>query len=219
MRQIKRGHYKEDEFQSTMEKLLKYVVRHKEKSILIGAGALAAIVLVILFTGRGEQSNPQADLLHTQAIGLMSAGRIQEAEGVLSDLTQRFQNTRAGKLGLYYLGVITYHTGRFNESLEYFDRFLGVAKKDYLLGPSALMGAGSAAEALGDYEKALTYYEMLTKDDKSPLYSYGVLAYARVKGLLGDAQKAREILNGLLEDEPPADIEADARFYLGYFNQ
>lgn len=219
MRQIRRGHYKEDEFQSTMEKALKYIVRHKERSILIGAGALAVVVLASLFAGRGEQSNPQADLLHTQAIGLMSAGRIQEAENVLTDLTQRFQNTRPGKLGLYYLGVLTYHTGRFNESLEYFDKFLGAVKNDYLLTPSALMGAGSAAEALGDYEKALAYYEKLTKDKKSPMYSYGLLAYARTKGLLGDTQKAREILNGLLEDDPSSDVAADARFYLGYFNQ
>jgi tetratricopeptide (TPR) repeat protein len=219
MRQIKRGHYREDEFQSTMEKVMKYAVRHKEKSILVGAGALAAIVLIILFVGRGEQSNPQADLLHTQAIGLMSAGRIQEAEGVLTDLTQKFQNTRAGKIGLYYLGVIAFHTGRFSEALDYFDKFLGETKNDYLLTPSALMGAGSAAEGLGNYEKALTYYEKLTHDKKSPMYSSGLLAYGRVKGLLGDTAKAKEILNGLLEDEPPADIAADARFYLGYFNQ
>jgi uncharacterized membrane protein len=59
MRQIKRGHYKEDEFQSTIEKLLKYVVRHKEKSMVIGVGVLIAIILVIMFAGRGEQSNPQ----------------------------------------------------------------------------------------------------------------------------------------------------------------
>ena len=81
------------------------------------------------------------------------------------------------------------------------------------------MGAGSAAEALGDYAKALTYYEKLTKDKNSPMYSYGILAYARAKGLLGDTEKAREILNGLLEDDPSSDIAADARFYLGYFNQ
>ena len=219
MRQIKRGHYKEDEFQSTMEKLMKYVVRHKERSMLVGAAALVVIVLIILFAGRGEQRNPQADLLHTQAIGLMAAGRIQEAEGVLTDLTQRFQNTRAGKVGLYYLGVIAYHTGRFSESLGHFDKFLGVVKNDYLLTPSALMGAGSAAEGIGEYEKAQAYYEKLTKDKKSHMYGYGVLAYARIKGLLGDTQTAREILKNLLEEEPPADIAADARFYLGYFNQ
>jgi len=219
MRQIKRGHYKEDEFQSTMEKVMKYAVRHREKSIVIGVGFVVAIVLVLFFLSRGEQDNPQADLLHTQALGLMTTGRIQEAEGVLQELTQKYQNTRPGKIGLYYLGVLTYHTGRFDESLEFFDKFLAAEKKDYLLGPSALMGAGSAAEGLKDYERALKYYEKLTRDEKSPLYVYGALAYGRVLGLIGKTDKCREALLALLEKDPPSDVAADARFYLGHFNE
>ena len=219
MRQIKRGHYKEDEFQSTIEKVLKYVVRHKETSIFIGVGILAAIVLVVLFFGRGEQTNPQADLMHTQVLGLMSTGRIQEAESILRELTEKYQNTRAGKIGLYYMGVVTYYGGRFEESLEFFDKFLDVAGNDYLLGPSALLGAGSAAEGIKEYEKALTYYEKLMKDEKSPLNNYGVLAYGRVQGMLGNREKSEEVLKALLDKDPPADVAADAKFYLGYFQQ
>jgi len=219
MRQIKRGHYKEDEFQSTIEKVMKYVVQHKEKSLIIGVGAIAAIILLVFFLGRGEQSNSQADLLHTQAMSLITAGRIQEAEATLTDLSQKYQNTRPGKIGLYYLGVLTYHTGRFNESLDYFDRFLAAEKNDYLLRPSALMGAGSAAEGIKDYERALKYYEKLTTDKKSPLYAYGVLAYGRVLGVLGNTQKSKEILEALLTQDPPADVVADAQFYLGYFGR
>jgi tetratricopeptide (TPR) repeat protein len=221
MRQIKRGHYKEDEFQSTMEKLMKYVVRHREQSIVIGVGVIAAVVLIIFFVSRGEPTNPQADLLHTQALGLMATGRIQETETVLNELTQRYSSTRAGKIGLYYLGVLAYHSGRFEESLEYFDRFLAAEKNDYLLTPSALMGAGNAAEGIKDYQLAAKYYERLMRDKDAPLRTYGTLAYGRVLGLLGDTAKAREILRGLLDADPspPADVAADARFYLGYFTQ
>lgn len=219
MRQIKRGHYKEDEFQSTMEKVMKYAVRHREKSIIIGVGFVVVVVLMVFFLSRGEQSDPQADLLHTQALGLMTTGRLQEAEGVLLELTQKHQNTRPGKIGLYYLGVLTYHTGRFGESLEFFDRFLAAEKKDYLLGPSALMGAGSAAEGLKNYERALKYYEKLTRDEKSPLYVYSALAYGRLLGILGKTEESREALRALLEKNPPSDVAADARFYLGYFNK
>lgn len=219
MRQIKRGHYKEDEFQSTMEKAMKYIVRHRDKSIMIGAGVVAVAILLIFFLGRGEQSNPQADLLHTQALGFMTTGRIQDAEGVLRELTQRYQNTRPGKVGLYYMGVLTYHTGRFNESLEFFDKFLSAEKNDYLLSPSAMMGAGSAAEGIGDYERALKYYEKIAQDEKSPLHDLGTLNYGRVLGVLGNTDKSREVLEDLIAQDPPGDIAADANFYLGYFNQ
>lgn len=219
MRQIKRGHYKEDEFVSTIQKVAKYVVRHRDKSIMIGLGVAAIVVMLIFYFGRGEQKNPQADLLHTQALGLMSTGRIQEAEGVLMELTQTYQNTRAGKIGLYYMGVLTYHTGRFQESLEYFDRYLSVEKNDYLLGPSALMGAGSAAEGLKDYERALKYYERLAQNEKSPLYHWGTLSYGRILGLLGNTEESRQVLEDLLAQDPPADVVADVNFYLGYFSQ
>lgn len=219
MRQIKRGHYKEDEFVSTIQKIAKYVVRHRDKSIIIGLGVMAVIIMLIFYFGRGEQKNPQADLLYTQALGLMSTGRIQEAEGVLMELTQTYQNTRAGKIGLYYMGVLTYHMGRFHESLEFFDRYLSVEANDYLLSPSARMGAGSAAEGLKDYERALKYYEKLAQDEKSPLYQWGTLAYGRVLGLLGNVEESRMVLEDLLAHDPPADVVADVNFYLGYFNQ
>ncbi|MBE0433088.1 tetratricopeptide repeat protein [candidate division WOR-3 bacterium] len=219
MKQIKRGHYKEDEFQSTMEKLMKYVVRHKEKSIVIAVGFVVAVILVIFFAARGEESNPQADLLHTQALGFMSMGQVQEAETFLRELTEKYPNTRPGKIGMYYLGVITFHDGRFEEALALFDKFLAKEKKSPLLRPSALMGAGAAAEGLRDYERAAKYYERLTRHDKSPLYVYGTLAYGRVLGLLGNTEKSKAVLQELLDNDPPDDVAADARFYLSYFSQ
>ena len=48
---------------------------------------------------------------------------------------------------------------------------------------------------------------------------YGVLAYGRVLGVLGETEKSKEILEELLEKEPSREVAADARFYLGYFGQ
>lgn len=219
MKQIKRGHYKEDEFQSTIEKLMKYVVRHKEKSIMIAVGSVAAVILIIFFFARGEQSDPQADLLHTQALGLMSAGQVEEAEKYLRDLTDKYPNTRPGKIGFYYLGVIAFHSGRFEEALGMFDRFLAKEKKSPLLRPSALMGAGAAAEGIKDYERAAKYYEQVTRFEDSPLNVYGKLAHGRVLGLMGDTGRSKEILQALLDSQPPDDVAADARYYISYFNQ
>ena len=219
MKQIKRGHYTEDEFQSTMEKIAKYVVRHREKSIFIGVGSIVIVVLAIFFLSRGEQTNPKADLMHTQALGMLTTGRIQDAQTVLQELTRQYPNTRSGKIGFYYLGTLAYYGGRFEESLEHFDRFLAAEKNDRLLTPSALMGAGGAAEGIKDYERALKYYERVKRDEKSPLYAYGALSYGRVLGLLGRTEEARKALQELLDKEPPSDVAADARFYMGYFKK
>ncbi len=219
MQQIKRGVKSEDEFIGTIQKLLKYIVRHRETSIWIGGGIVVGFVILIYFFSKSEPQKPEADLLQTQAIGYMTSGNIQEAENILLQLTEKYQNTRPGKIGLYYLGVLYHHTGRFAEALDYFDRFLQKEKNDYLLTSSALLGAGSAAEGMKDYEQALNYYARIIENKDSKFYLPGMLAYGRVSGIIGDTQKAKEILEKLLEQNPPTDIANDAKFYLGFFNK
>lgn len=218
MQQMKRGHYDKDEFQTVMNKIITYVVRHRETSILITAVVLIAIILIIFLAPGRENQNPEADMLHTQAMGLVMMGRFQEAESTLLNLTSQYSNTRAGKIGYYYLGTIYYKIARFDQSLTNFEKFLSVQKKDYLLVPSARFGAACSAEGLKDYETALGYYKKVSADKESPFYLMAMLAYARVTGLLGNKEEARKMLEELLEQDPPPDIVSDAKFYIGYFN-
>ena len=219
MRQLKRGHYEEDEFQSTMEKVIKFIVRHRETSIFIGAVIVIGIGLIIFLNSRGEQRQPEADVLHTQAMGLIGLRRYEDAENVLLELTGRFPQTRPGKIGYYYLGVLYFYTGRFQEALDSYDEFLKRQRDDYILVPAALLGAGGAAEGLKDYERALDYYEKVARDKESPFHHLGMLAYGRTKGILGDKEEAREILRELLEQQPAQTIATDAKFYMGFFNE
>ena len=218
MKQIKRGHREEDEFLTFMQKFTRIVLRHRDVSIVIGIIVIVSISTLVYMLSSGEKQVPEADILHTNAMGLMSMGRVQDAENILLDLTNRFPNTRSGKVGFYYLGVLYYHTARFDEALHYFERFLKSQKNDYLLEPAALFGAGCTAEGLKDYEKALSYYKRIIKNKESPFYFAGMLAYGRLCGLVGDTEKAQQILKELIAQEPPPDIIADARFYIGYFN-
>ena len=218
-RDMKRGVKTEDEFQTIMQKIIKYVVRHKETSIWVGVGIVAAIVVFGWFTSRNETVKPEAELLQTQAISLITAGRHQEAENVFMDLTGRFGNTRPGKTANYYLGFIFYYRGQFAEALDYFKKFLSKMKDDYLLTPSALFAAGCAAEGMKDYAAALGYYSKIASDNKSPFYQQAQLACGRVNGILGNKEKAQEILKGLVAQNPPPDITNEAKFYIGYFNK
>jgi len=219
MKQIKRGHYEKDEFQTIMSKVIRYIVRHRETSMFMAAVILIGVVLLVFLTSGRERQDPEADMLYTQSMGLATMGRFQEAEQTLLELTSQYSDTRAGKVGYYYLGAIYYNTGRFDQALVHFEKFLSLQKKDYLLVPSAMYGAACSAEGLKDYQAALGYYEKVTHDKESPFYSMGMLAYGRVTGLLGDKAKAREILNELLGQEPSQEIATDARFYIGYFNE
>lgn len=219
MKELKRGVKTEDKFQRTMKNVLKYIVLHRETSILIGIGIIGALVGMGYFLSTGEVIKPEAELMQTQAISFISMGRFQEAENLFTELSEKHSNTRPGKVALYYLGVINYHTQRFPEALDYFDKFLRKEGKDYILTPSARFGAGYAAEGLKDYERALRYYEEIVKDRNSPFYFLGMLALGRIKGILGRYEEAIQTLQKLLKANPPYEIASEAKFYLGYFNR
>uniref|UniRef100_A0A7C4XDW4 Tetratricopeptide repeat protein n=1 Tax=candidate division WOR-3 bacterium TaxID=2052148 RepID=A0A7C4XDW4_UNCW3 len=219
MRDLKRGIKTEDSFQRMMERIIKYIIKHRETSIWVGVGIIGVIVALVYLLSSGEAHKPEADLLSTQGISMLSMGRVKDAEDILLSLTQKYSNTRPGKIALYYLGVINYHTGRFSEALDYFDKFLSKEKNDYLLTSSAQLGAGCSAEGLKDYQRALKYYESITKSKDSPFYLLGMLALGRIKGINGDTKGAIEILNELLKKNPPPEIANEAKYYIGYFNR
>lgn len=219
MRQMKRGHYEEDQFQSLLHRGMKFIVRHQNIAFVVVAVVVIGGGFLIYSSTQEEQRNPEAGMLHTQVMGLISMGRFQEAEVMLNDLTSKYKNTREGKIAVYYLGIINYHSGKFRESLDYFKEFLSLAGGDYLLAPSARYGAACSAEGLKDYEQAQTLYKKITTNKDSPFYFPAFLAYARVTGLLGDKEQAQEMLEELLEKKPPTDIAMDAQFYIGFFSK
>ncbi|MGB9719879.1 MAG: tetratricopeptide repeat protein [bacterium] len=219
MRDMKRGVKTEDSFQRTMEKVIKFIVQHRETAIWIGVGIVVAVFAIAYLAFPKETVNPEAEMTYTQAINLVNMGRLQEAENYFLQLAEKYGNSRPGRLANYYLGVLNYHTARFNEAIDYFDKFLSKEKKDPLLTPSAQFGAGCAAEGLKDYERALQYYERVARNRDSHFYFLGMLAWARVNGILGNTDKAQEILKKLVEQNPPQDILSDAKFYMGYFNK
>jgi TolA-binding protein len=168
MRDMKRGVKTEDSFQRTMEKVMKFVVQHRETAIWIGVGVVVAIFAIAYLAFPKESVNPEAEMIYTQAISLINLGRLQEAENYFVQLTEKYASTRPGKLAFYYLGVISYHTARFNEALDFFDKFLSKERKDPLLTPSAQFGAGCAAEGLKDYERALSIMRRLHRTKNQP---------------------------------------------------
>jgi len=219
MRNIERGHEKEDEFRSLMQKAIKYIVRHRDNAIWGGITIVAVVVGLIYISSKRDTVKPEAELMYTQAMSMVTMGRMQDGEQLFQQLSEKFPSTRPGTLALYYLGTISFYNGRHQEALTFFEKYLAKDRHDYLLGGSALYAAGCAAEGVKDLEKALGFYRRITSRKDSPFYFAGQLATGRIEGLLGNREQARQILQDLLKEENlPQDISSDAKFYIGYFN-
>lgn len=219
MRNIERGHVKEDEFRSLIQKVIKYILRHRENAIWIGIAIVAVIVGLIYMSSRRVTVKPEAELMYTQAMSLVTMGRLSDGEQMFSQLSEKFPSTRPGTVAFYYLGTIKFYRGQYQEALDLFEKYLSKDPNDFLLAGSARYAAGCAAEGIKDYEKALKYYQQISAKKDSPFYLPALLASGRLEGMLGNKEKARIILEELLKQENLSqDLARDAKFYLGYFN-
>jgi len=215
MRRSRRKDIRRDQFVDGVEKILKWGLSHRDRALTIIIGIIAAVVIGYSILTPKENFNPQAELILFQAKELMGIGKFEDSEQLLTYLIQNFGNTSSGVRGYYYLGVIHSATGKFEEALKDFDRYLGTSSKSFILKPSAYVGRGGAREATGDLEGAYEDYKKAA-ESKTAVSIIARLEMGRVAGLLGRIDEAESILDKIIDEEAGSTIADDARLYLGY---
>ena len=107
--------------------------------------------------------------------------------GVL-DIIDNYGSTPAGNLAKYYAGISYLHIGKYQEAIEYLEKF---KSDDLLLKPVATGAIGDAYAEMGNKEKALKYYseasEIKSNNFTSPIY---LLKAARMYEMMGNKEKA-----------------------------
>ncbi len=72
------------------------------------------------------------------------------------DIIGDYSITKQAKLARYYAGISYLHLGKYQEAIDYLNRF---KTKDIIIGPVALGAKGDAYYELGDQDKALKEYK------------------------------------------------------------
>ncbi len=79
-----------------------------------------------------------------------------------ADIVDNYGITKSSKLAAYYAGVCCYQLGQFEEAIDYLKKFDGDAVN---ATPAALTLIGDSYVSLGDYSKAISYFEKAAKTD------------------------------------------------------
>jgi tetratricopeptide (TPR) repeat protein len=72
------------------------------------------------------------------------------------DIIDDYSITKQAKLARYYAGISYLHLGKYQEAVDYLNRF---KTKDIIIGPVALGAKGDAYLEMGDQDKALKEYK------------------------------------------------------------
>ncbi len=196
-----------------------------KKAITYGGGAILAIVALFSFykfywlPGQQKEANNEAFFAQTYfekdsfLVALNGGLNVQTADGPkpmmgFKDIADNYSGTKAGKLANYYAGICLLRTGKFEEAIEYLEKFDG---HDEMLAPVAIGAIGDANMELNKVDEAIKFYlkaaEKSTNAFTTPLYlkkaafayeqkanyTEALATYERLKNEYSKSTEAREI--------------------------
>ncbi len=196
-----------------------------KKAITYGGGAILAIVALFSFykfywlPGQQKEANNEAFFAQTYfekdsfLVALNGGLNVQTADGPKTmmgfrDIADNYSATKTGKLANYYAGICLLRTGKFEEAIEYLEKFDG---NDEMLAPVAIGAIGDANMELNKVDEAIKFYlkaaEKSTNSFTTPLYlkkaafayeqkanyTEALATYERLKNEYSKSTEAREV--------------------------
>ena len=117
-----------------------------------------------------------------------------------TEIYDDYSNTKTGKLAAYYAGISYMKLGKYEEAIEYLQKFNG---NDDILAPMALGAIGDCYMELGDMDNAVAYYEKAIKKSKNDFTGPMFLTKAGLTyEIMGDYDKALKCYQTLKADYP-----------------
>lgn len=196
-----------------------------KKAITYGGGAVLAIVAIFSFytfywlPGQEKEANNEAFFAQTYfekdsfLVALNGGLSVQTSDGPktimgFKDIADSYGATKTGKLANYYAGICLLRTGKFEEAIEWLEKF---NIKDEMLAPVAIGAIGDANMELNKVDEAIKFYlkaaEQSSNSFTTPLYlkkaafayeqkanyTEALATYERLKNEYATSTEAREV--------------------------
>jgi tetratricopeptide (TPR) repeat protein len=196
-----------------------------KKAITYGGGALLAIVTIYSFytfywlPGQQKEANNESFFAQTYfekdsfLVALNGGINVQTADGPKTmmgfrEIADTYGATKTGKLANYYAGICLLRTGKFEEAIEFLEKFNG---KDEMVAPVAIGATGDAYMELNKVDEAINFYlkaaQQSTNSFTTPIYlkkaafayeqkanyTEALATYERLKNEYSKSSEAREV--------------------------
>jgi tetratricopeptide (TPR) repeat protein len=109
------------------------------------------------------------------------------------DIIKDYKLTNAGNLARYYAGICYLHLGKYQDAIDFLDKY---SKKDKVLGSLAIGATGDAYVELGNPDKGITKYQEAAdfgmNSFNSPLFIMKAAELCELSGKYSEALKLYE---------------------------
>jgi tetratricopeptide (TPR) repeat protein len=220
-----------DEFITFSARAIEFAQQHVREIAIGVASVLAVGLLIWAWSAYGQKREADAARLLAQAQALLQpaptadeAGQPPSAETpsdperegralvLLQDLVENYRRTKASRVARILLGQQYYEEGKYDAAIETYGVMLNQGGGKPELKAMAREGIAYAHEAKGEFSKALSHYEELSRSPLTLFQGWAYMGMARCYEMLGEDLKATEAYRSLLTDYPrhPKAAEAQA---------
>lgn len=204
---------------------LEFFYESNKKAITYGGGAIIAIIALFSFykfywlPEQEKEANNEVFFAQTYfekdsfLVALNGGVSMQTADGPktimgFKDVADNYGATNTGVLANYYAGICLLRTGKFEEAIQYLEKYDG---KDEMVAPVAIGAIGDANMELNKVDEAIKFYlkaaEQSTNSFTTPIflkkaafayeqkgnYTDALATYERLKNEYAKSTEAREI--------------------------
>jgi len=205
-KKLSKKEIQEDKLVVWFYKAQDYILKNQQY-LLIGVGAIAILVLAILwYNNKISDDNQLASLQLSKAIPFYEKAQYQKAiDGEpgtdingLASIVENYGSTEQGEIAKIYLGNSYLALGNYKKALEVYSDYSGDSK---IHMATSLAGQAACYENLGNYEKAAENYNKAAKisilDSQTAEY---LLDSAKNYLKNNSLEKAKELISEIKED-------------------
>lgn len=216
-------------FMDVMHGLRHFVIRNY-KNVLIGSGAVLAIIIFLIFyKSHLDNVNEEANAMLNAAINYYNytlrakdlslddqKKYLKATLGTLQQLLGKYPGSSATPAALFYFGNALYTSQNYDEAIKQFKSLVKRFPHNYL-APYALENVGFSYEQKKDFTKALEFYDrILTDYPKNSLVGKVGLDKGRVYEAQNDLNKASESYRSVFTSAPNSVWARESQKRLGF---
>ena len=213
-KRITKRQMKEDKFVTYYFKATHFVREHL-REIGAVAGGIVIVLIVYGFYSRAQLSQEQDALTaFAKARSKYFDKSYEQASLLLTEIVEKYGGTSSGKLARFYLADALFQQKKYDQAERYFTEYSDQGD-DRILEASSISGIAACLEEKGKFvEAATTYKQAADKFRDEFMAPENLLNSARCYDLAGDKEKARSILNELIETYSTSQIKNEAEMFL-----
>ncbi len=189
-----------DEFRKSISRILQFISDNYTKFV-IGVGLVVLVILAVFAINVYRENQVlDANSKFQEAVAHYTAGETETALSEFSGLKDSYPDSKISDIALYYMGLISFEDGKYDEAILILNEFLSSESADTILKDAANYTIGVANFKKGNWQSAIDSFSKLDSDE-SP---YGkqaqlllALAYEK-QGNRGEAEKIyQQVLTGI----------------------